>query len=159
MGRSLRFYVTAAATANYADRAYLFGDDVGAVFVAPLPFIRPGSLEPVHVGGVEVDTAAVPPVYGSGSPSGGGQVAGDAAPREHENAPYTQQASPKPMWSARVIRIKNAGAGALLFSFDGDNDHGLVAANETREFRDRYEAGIAIKGVGGATPTFTIEAW
>lgn len=156
--RSIRFYRTGTSTANYDSNAFLFGDDLGANVVAPLPYVAPGSVAPVHVGGVALDTASTPPVYGSGSPVGGGQEAKDAAPRTHANAPFTQEAVPKPMLWANTIVVRNKGAGNLLISFDGTNDHGRVNANEVREFRNRYEAGIAVKG-DGATPDFEIEAW
>jgi hypothetical protein len=156
--RSIRFYRTGTATVNYDGNAFLFYDDIGANVVAPLPYVAPGSVTPVHVGGVAFDTAASPPVYGSGSPSGTGQNAKDAAPREHANAPYTSEAAPKPQIWANTIVVRNKGAGALFISFDGTNDHGRLLAGEVREFRQRYEAGIAIKG-DGATPDFEIEAW
>lgn len=156
--RSIRFYRTGTATANYDSNAFLFGDDIGANTIAPTPYVAPGAVTPVHVGGVAYDTAATPPVYGSGSPTGGGQIPQDAAPREHANAPYTQEGSPKPMLWANTIVVRNKGAGNLLVSFDGTNDHARVNASEVREFRNRYEAGIAVKG-DGATPDFEIEAW
>jgi hypothetical protein len=145
-------------TALYTDNAYLFGDDIGANVIAPMPFVPPGSVAPVHIGGVAFDTAATPPVFGSGSPTGTGQAAQDAAPPEHQNPPYTQQAVPKAMLWSQTIVVRNKGLGALFFSFDGVNDHGHVLAGEVREFVVRHEAGMAIKG-DGATPDFEIEAW
>lgn len=51
--------------------------------------------------------------------------------------------------------ITNSGAALLEFSFDGTVVHGSVPAGTTRLYRDRYEAGIAVRGV----TTFVIEAW
>lgn len=155
IARSIRFYLPGlVATANFNANAYLFFDS-DALTSLPLPYVRPGSITPVHLGGVSYSP---PDVYGPGF-GGGGQLAQDVAPPEHANSPYTQQASPKPMLFARAIFIRNRGVGALEFSFDGVVVHGVVPDGETLEMRDRYESGIAVRGAGVATPTFELEAW
>jgi len=124
--RSLRFYKEGVATVDYADRAYLFIDTTGANPFVPLPKIAPGSTTTVILGA---------------SPRGTGQNDLDA---------------PKPsIWSGN-IRIINDGGGDLTFSFDGVNDHGKLKANESLVYRNRHEAGIAVKGDG---VSFRIEAW
>lgn len=54
-----------------------------------------------------------------------------------------------------TIMVRNTGAGVLTFSFDGEHDHGEVAAGTERIYRNRIEGGICIKGSG----TFQVEAW
>lgn len=71
---------------------------------------------------------------------------------------WTGPGSPNSIW-AHSILIRNLGAGSLEFSFDGTNVHGKVLTLTERLFRFRYEAGISIRGVGGATPGFEVEAW
>lgn len=63
---------------------------------------------------------------------------------------------------SRVIRVINTGSNPLEFSFSAiDNAstavHGVVAANSSREYRDRHEAGIAIRSALGTT--FEVEVW
>jgi len=63
------------------------------------------------------------------------------------------------LWSSS-IRITNKGTTILYYSFDGENDHGEIqpgTAPITAVFRNRYEAGIAVKG--GGVGGFAIEAW
>lgn len=49
--RSIRFYVSGSATANFDDSAYIFAQDTGANTYTPLPIIAPGDVTtPVHVG-------------------------------------------------------------------------------------------------------------
>lgn len=157
--RSLRFFVSGTATANYDANAFLFADDTGAVTYDPLPFVKPGSTDSVHVGGTfDPGTGSGDgAVVGSGSPVGGGQNINDAAPRTHDDQPNTQEAVPKPMAWSQAILIRNTGGAELFFSFDGVNDHGRLAAGESQEFKDRYEAGIALKSAVGTD--FEVEAW
>jgi len=54
--RSLRFFVTDTATANFVDKAYMFAEQTGANPYAPLPVIQPGSNT----------TIAVPSASGTG---------------------------------------------------------------------------------------------
>lgn len=147
---SLRFYVRAVATANFADRAYLFSQGVGANVHVPLPYVRPGSTDPVAIGDVVVGSP----------PPGGGQSLYDVAPPQHQNPPATQQAVPTPMlWSGGGIRVTNLGSGDLEFSFDGVNVHGRLLEDVDMLYTGRIEAGIAVRGVLGTTPTFQVEAY
>lgn len=134
--RSIRFYVTGTATANFNDNAWLFADDVGANNYTPLPEVKPGS------------TAAVvvpPSPWGAGAPKGNPDPAA---------GPILAQ-PPAMLW-CRGIRIVNAGGGTLEFSFDGTNIHGVIPANTTQEYFDRFEAGICVRG---ASAVFHVEAW
>jgi hypothetical protein len=141
---SLRFFREGTCTAAFDANAYLFVDGTDASPFTPLPVVAPGSSEDVHIGG---------------PPAGGGfPTPEDVAPDTHKGLP-NGQAVPKNMIWAQMISIYNGGAGVLEFSFDGTNIHGRVLANERRLFRMRYEAGIAVRGDGGATPIFEIEAW
>lgn len=122
--RSIRFYVTGTATANFADNAWLFSQQTGANTYTPLPVVKPGSIDPVSVP----------------NPSGTGRQADDPIAA---------------IWS-QTIRICNDGGGVLEYSFDGTNIHGKVLANEAFTYRNRFEAGISVRG---ASAVFRIEAW
>lgn len=142
--RSLRFFKTAAATANFADSAYNFavpgsGSGTDASLQVP-PSVK------VEAGD---ERGSGSPASGTVSTPMGGQR--DVAPAS-QAAPVTTQA-------AYAIRICNDGAGALEYSFNGTDVHGLIKANEQPVYLQRYEPGIAVRGVAGATPTFRIEAW
>ena len=64
--------------------------------------------------------------------------------------------TPAPMIWAQTLRLCNdSGANALEYSFDGVNVHGKLLANEQVVYRNRFEAGIAVRGNG----TFRVEAW
>lgn len=127
--RSIRFYVTDTATANFVDKAYMFAEQAAANVYTPLPVIAPGSLTTINVPDIAGTGLATPSVSG---------VAG----------PLAQ------IWSGN-IRI-TATTQSLEFSFDGTNVHGLVKAGESVIYRQRYEAGIAVRG---NLSVFTIEAW
>lgn len=67
----------------------------------------------------------------------------------------TEADTPVPMLWCETLLVRNKAGVDLLFSFDGVHDHGLVPANSERVYRNRREAGIALKGNGD----FEIEAW
>jgi len=147
--RSIRFYVTGSATASFGDNAWLFVDQVTANTIDPTPYLAPGdTTTKVQVGDLDR----------GGSPMGGREIAQDAAPPQHESPPATQQASPKAQLWANTIRIVNEGLGDLQVSFDGTNVHGYIPASSEVIYRERFESGICLRGVG-ATPTFHVEAW
>ncbi len=127
--RSIRFYVTGTATALFSDNGYLFIDGVGANTYTPLPVIAPGSNASV----------VVPNNAGTGVVVGGQPVGGSP---------------PAMIWSGTIL-INNASAAALEFSFDGTNVHGRLLANTSVVYRNRFESGIAVRGLG----TFWVEAW
>lgn len=118
--RSIRYYKTAAATANFPDNAYLFIDGVGANPYTSLPVVSGGNtalpLTPTGTGVSSDGTAAM-------------------------------------IW-AGTIRVTAVG-GDIEFSFDGTNVHGKVLSGNSAVYRNRYEAGIALRGAG----TFIVEAW
>lgn len=128
--RSIRFFTSGTATANFSDRAYLFIDGSGAN-----PF-----------------TPGVPTTTSEGvtnnplTPTGTGS----------QGVVSQLTASERPLiWSGN-IRIFNDGNGDLEFSFDGVNVHGRLLKGEYHMYRNRYEAGISVRGSGHA---FRIEAW
>lgn len=128
--RSIRFYAGGTATLNFSDNALLFIDGAGANPYTPVPPVDGGSTaNPLTPGGTGAATVA------------NGMAGG-----------------PPPMiWSGN-IRICNDGANSLEYSFDGVNVHGLLLKGEIFAYRNRYEAGIAVRGVGGTT-AFRVEAW
>lgn len=131
--RSIRAYVTATATANYNDRAYLWHQLTGANPYTALPNVRPGG----DVSAPDYNGPHVVPA----SPAGTGESSPD---------------DPEPMIWSSSIRIINKGGTVIYFSFDGTNDHGEVAANSELLMRNVYEAGIAIRGSGNV---FVVFAW
>lgn len=143
--RSIRFYKTGTATANWSDNAYLFNDLAGANTFLKTPVVPAGSSGPGVT--AQVGTNAV-----SGSPSGAGPVV-DLPPGE------TNVEVPM-IWS-NTIRICNDGGGTLEYSFAAPDDastlvHGKLLANESVVYRNRFEAGIALRG---ASAVFRVEAW
>jgi hypothetical protein len=139
--RPLRFFVEATSTANFSDRAYLFGTDpttgqpTQAGNVDQLPVVPHGAEQ-------QVVNLQNPPIGGSG-PSQGNTVI--------------------PMRYADSIQISNdslVAGDTIQISFDGTNIHGEIPAGETRRYRDRQEAGIAVrtKPLSGNC-AFRLEAW
>ena len=128
--RSIRFYKTGTLTANFADNCWIFGDAANnANPYTPLPQV---------VSGTTGAATVVPPSPWGTEPS-------DAV-------------SPPMIWSGS-LRITVVG-GDLEFSFDTANPpaivHGKVlSADRVAYYRDRFEAGMAVRGTG----TFYVEAW
>ena len=146
--RSLRVRIAGTATVNWSDNAYLFIDDAdGGNPYTATPYIRPG------------DTTTVVNVgnnHSPGSPMGAGRQPADAFP-------FSSTGTRKPAVWSRSIIIRNTGANTIEFSFSAADDgstaiHGTVPAGTTREYRDRHEAGIALRTSTG-TATFELEAW
>jgi len=129
--RSLRFYKTGSTTANFEDNAYLFSGNADAIPFVPTPVVRPGSTEVVNLDG--------PTPYGTGT----------------ANAPTTVPM----LWCSALSIINASDTYDLEVSFDGTNVHGVVLAGERMTYRDRYEAQVSLRGVGGATVEFHVEAW
>lgn len=142
--RSIRVYISGTTTAAFSDNAYLFSQVTGANTFVPTPYVAPGSTATVAVGDLT----------GGGSPMGGGQNAHDV----NTSAAASDQAVPTPMIWCNSMIITNDGLNTLEISFDGTNVHGKILPGETVEFRDRMEAGIALRHAGGAT-TFRVFAW
>lgn len=147
--RSIRFFVTGAASANYADNAYMFADggSGSANPFTPQPYVPPGG-EPGKAG-----PTVVPP-----TPTGTGQDIHDvnaSVSFDPVAAPTQQGVPPKMVWSGSIM-IANDGSADLHYSFDGVNDHGVVKQGEAPHwYYRRYEAGIAVKGTGA----FRVVAW
>lgn len=131
--RSIRFYVGGTATANFADNAYLFID--GSAGTAN-PF-TPGP--PTSTSSGTTNNPLTP--TGTGSQGVVSQLTSPERPL---------------IWSGN-IRICNDGSDYLEYSFDGTNVHGKLLKGEVFMYRNRYEAGIAIRGVAGVA--FRVEAW
>ncbi len=115
----------------------------GGSIVTPTPNISHGATTTA----VRVGNSVAP-----GSPMGTGQ--GPVSVFD----PYS---SPEPMVWANTILVSNddgTATNTLEFSFDGINVHGRVRGGETLTFRERREAGIAIR-LGAGTPAFRIHAW
>jgi len=125
--RSIRFFAEGIATADFDGTAFLFIDGLGANPYTPSPIVPSGSNAPV-----------VNPL----TPTGTGIT--------------TQPPVVPPMLWAGNIRVLNDGGSPLEFSFDGVNVHGKVLPSEALVYRNRYEAGIALRGAGIA---FRVEAW
>jgi len=62
------------------------------------------------------------------------------------------------LFTSHSIMISNDGAANLLFSFDGVNDHGRVAAGEALQQDFRRERRIWVRTDGAAIPA-RIWAW
>lgn len=128
--RSIRFYATDTATAAFSGKAYMFAEQASANPYTSLPVIAPGSNTSVVVPNISGSGLATPvPVTGA-------------------EGPVAQ------IWSGN-LKISVTVAD-LEFSFDGTSVHGLVKAGETVIYRQRYESGIAVRGLGAV---FQIEAW
>jgi hypothetical protein len=142
--RSVRFYTSGNATANFSDNALLFSDQTTANTYKPLPYVAPGSSTAVAVGDLTV----------GGTPSGGGQDVHDVNP----SVAAAYQGVPHPMIWCGSLRIFNDGANDLEFSFDGTTVQGVVkSGDKSLYYFNRYEAGIAVRSAAGTT--FRIEAW
>jgi len=131
--RSIRFFTSGTATANFSDNGFLFINGSGANTFTPLPNIEYGS-----------NTTMTVPLTPQGT--GAATVASGMV------------GGPVPLIWAYAIRVCNDGANALEISFDGTNVHGRLLTGEEYTYYKRHEAGIAVRYVGGAT-TFRIEAW
>jgi hypothetical protein len=142
--RSIRVYIEGVATASFADNAYLFSQVNSANTFTPTPYVRPGQ---------ESAAPGWQPTVVPLNPMGGGQIPQDANPDPVLNPPVPPP--PTPMIWAKSIKISNLSIAALYFSFDGTNVHGQVAPSTVFMYWDRYEAGIALLGLGA----FAIEAW
>jgi len=148
--RSLRVYKRGTSTAVFEDHAFIFAEIATANTLTPTPILLPGQEGVSVVGGTQTT--------GSSSPSGAGPVAAiDANP----SLPVALQASPPPMIWCGALFVANddaPGGNDLEFSFDGTAVHGRLRPGESRIYRDRYEAGIAIRGVPAGV-AYRVEAW
>jgi len=127
--KSLRFYVTSTATGLFSDKGYMFAEQTTANPHVPLPVVVPGSNAPVVVPNEAGTGLATPTSTGA-------------------EGPVAQ------IWAGN-IRI-TATTADLEFSFDGVTVQGLVKAGESVLYRQRFESGIAVRGIGSV---FRIEAW
>jgi hypothetical protein len=137
--RSLRFFASGTATANYDDNAFLFASGAGANPYTPLPYVAPGGEK------TQVDIGK--------NPQGTGADPHDVDP----SYPYPPADTPPPVpaiYSQGICIV--ADGGDIKYSFDGVNDAGEVKAADLPHFYwGRHEAGIAIKGSGN----FRVIAW
>lgn len=128
--RSLRFRIAATATANFEDRAYMFAEQTTANPYTPLPVVTPGSNAVVNV------------------PNDAGTGTATPVPNTGAEGPKAQ------IWAANIRIV--ATTADLEISFDGVTVQGLVKSGAEVIYRQRYESGIAVRGVGSV---FQIEAW
>lgn len=138
--RSIRFFASGTTGVAFSDNAFLFSDMPTASTLNPTPVAKPG----IQTTGIE-------------SPMGGGQVPENARPDLPPTPPG--YADPHPMIWASTIRVWNDGAAAIEISFDGATVHGEVAAGKEWICRNRYEAGISLRGKAFALVAFRVEAW
>jgi hypothetical protein len=136
--RSIRFFVSGLATANFSDNAFLFSQGIGANPFSPLPYVPPGG-----------ELAKAPATVIPPSPQGTGVSPQFASPQEGAVAPAM-------IWAFGIM-ICNDGGGPLSYSFDGTNVDGVVLASDPPQvFLYRHEAGIALQGLG---VSFRVTAW
>jgi hypothetical protein len=89
----------------------------------------------------------------AGAPYGTGPDSGTVPPLVPSDVPT------KPtIWSGTIL-VRNDKNGSLEISFDGTNIHDVLKEGEQQVYRNRYEGGIALRGVAGATPAFRVTAW
>lgn len=145
---SLRVYVAGTASANFADNAYLFAD-----FSGPLnPLVPPTPPDPVYTRAPNVAPGETGKAASfTGLPVDGWQPRDGAVRAKTLPVP-----PPKLALYCTGIGILNLGGSPIEFSFDGTNVHGVVPGNSYRQYTDRREAGIALRGAGMA---FRLEAW
>ena len=145
--RSVRVFLEGATTTvNFSDNGFLFVDIAGANTYTSTPVVNPGE---------EGTTTTFGDRTKGGIPAGGHEVIEDVAPPRF---PPSEQAPPKANLWVQTLRISNTGAGDLDFSFDGTNIQGRLATGETATYRNRFEAGIALKHTT-ATTSWTVEGW
>lgn len=130
--RSLRVFVTDTATANFVDKAYMFAELTSANPFTPLPVVTAGSNAVKDVPNMAGTGLATPvPVTGAEGPSA-------------------------QIWCSRLRISVTAATADLEYSFDGTNVHGKVKAGESFVYTQRFESGIAVRGLNAV---YRIEAW
>lgn len=150
--RSIRFFKAGTTTANWSENAYLFIDVAGANTFVPMPYVRPGDNTAI----VAVGDRNTP-----GAPMGTGANPLDVPP----GSALGQQ---KALVWANSLRVFNDGLNDIELSFAVTGDalvpatpvQGIVKPGKNVLYRNRYEAGIALRfpGGGGAS-LFRVEAW
>jgi hypothetical protein len=134
--RGLRFYRTGTSTASFEDNAWFFGSSLGAH--QPLPYVKPGSLDPVFVGTV----------------AGGGRDPRDTALGERPGIPIT---CPR---FCLVFNDEEEGGGVLQVSWDGVDVHMEVFPQQEWTVEDILEGGISVRTrPGDADCAFRVVAW
>jgi len=139
--RSIRFFAEGTTTGAWADNAVMFRDGGGANTIRPTPYQKPGQ----QVGALGNREAG-------GSPMGGRQIPQDAIVGNKLTPPQGAETPPDPMLWAQTLAVSNDGTtgDTLEITFDGTNIHGKVLNGETRYYRNRFEAGIAVRLSGTA---------
>lgn len=145
--RSIRFFATGNTSNNFSDAAFLFGDTSPKSQVDPVPVATPR------------DSAAFGSDQRPSSPAGFSNTSAKGT--------STPQTKVVPYRHASNIWIFNDGVKDLTFTFDEATDigagagiHGVVKAGKDMLFRDRYEAGIALKSaVDNNATAYRVFAW
>ncbi len=143
---SIRAFHEGTTSADFEDNAVMFAQLTSANPFKAHPYVAPGSDQPVVLGTIN---------SGGQTPRAGGQAPQDVA-RQWTQA---DQAVPLPQIWPCTIMVVNNGAAAIEISFDGTNIHGRVKSGESRTYRERFESGISLRGVGGAAVAYWVEAW
>lgn len=142
--RSIRFFKRGTATGNWSDNAYLFIDGLAANTFVPMPYVKPGDITPIAIGSI---------------PMGTGENPNDIVPGD--TVGHVKAA----IWANNIRICNDSGANELEYSFSAADDagatntqiHGVLRPNEVVLYRNRAEAGIAVRSAAGAA--FRIEAW
>ena len=151
--RSGRVYIDGNTTALWDDNGYLFDSVTGANTYTPTPVVPAGAR----------DTQVTYSDHSRGSSPGGGRKVPEDTCR-NPNSPFPE-AQPVAMFWVQTLRISNdaaaGGTEVIEFTFDGTNVQGTLKAGESRVYRNRFEAGIAVraKATTGPTIPFRIEGW
>jgi hypothetical protein len=122
------------ATGGFADNAVLFSDIAGANTYSSTPVVPPGA---------EKQTVQHGDRTAGASPMGGRQVPQDAADPRYSGV----AAATKAMLFIQTLKVV-APANDIEFSFDGVYTQGKVDGGGTEFYRNRFEAGIAVRFVG-----------
>lgn len=144
--RSIRVLITGTTSSSFEDNAYLFYFVPGANTIDPTPYVAPGSTQQTPIGSF----------LRTSTPQGGGNDIHNAAYNQHISFPYGGELPPCPMLWCGTLSVTSEDSGAdLEFSFDGTYAHGVVPGDSYRTYRNRYEAGIAVR-IRGALATGSI---
>jgi len=136
--RSVRVFITGTTASNYHENAYLFSQLTGAVTIDPTIFVETG----------ERGQTALSSFEKGATPLGGGRNPHDAVQTfQNISPPLGDQAPPIPMAWIQTLKIRNQGGAGedLDFTFDGVNQQGFVGGGEISFYRNRFEAGIAVR--------------
>jgi len=150
--RSVRVYAEGTTTGDWASNAILFNSLVSANTFKPTPYRRPGDPSPISYGDQQLP----------GTPAGGRSIPQDAIVGNPLSYPRGGERPAEPqIWVGTLALINDGSPGDILeVSFDGVNIHGKVYDGERFVYRNRFEAGVALRlsGVAAVGSITTIVA-